>query len=175
MAGSRSRFGQRRVVPGTRRQTEWISLTVNFTDFTAAQTQILGSFSQVALRDFVPCTIIRTVGMLVVSADQNFITNQIYSGAVGLCTVRQDALASAAVPDAFVNAGDDVWWWHQFFAGLIDDRSDADLVTSQSFMIDSKAQRKIVDGDALILTGEGGNESDGFDVACFLRLLLKLH
>ncbi len=42
-------------------------------------------------------------------------------------------------------------------------------------MVDSKAQRKIVDGDALIFPVQGGNEADGFDVALYLRILLKLH
>ncbi len=158
-----------------RRLTQWIAKTVNFTDFTAAQTLQLMSFSQAELAGFVPCTIIRTVGMLVVSADTNFITNQIYSGAVGSCLVRDDARAANAIPDPFDEASDDVWFWHQFFAAVVDDRSDSDLVLSQNFMVDSKAQRKVVDGDAIVFAGQGGGEADGFDVALYIRLLLKLH
>ena len=158
-----------------RRATNWISKTVNFTDFTAAQSVNLITFSQTELANFVPCTVIRTVGLLVVAADLNFITNQIYSGAVGGCLIREDARAAGASPDAFNDAGDDVWFWHQFFAATIDDRADSDLVISQNFMIDSKAQRKVVDGDAIMFNGQGGNEADGFDVALFLRILLKLH
>ncbi len=158
-----------------RRLTQWISKTVNFTDFTAAQTLQLMSFSQAELAGFVPCTLIRTVGMMVVAADTNFITNQIYSGAVGACLVRDDARAANAIPDPFDEASDDVWFWHQFFAAVIDDRADSDLVVSQNFVVDSKAQRKIVDGDAIVFSGQGGGEADGFDVALYLRVLLKLH
>ncbi len=158
-----------------RRLTEWVSLRANFSDFTSGQTKVVSSLSQAQLRDFVPCTIIRTVGLLVVAADTNFITNQTYSGAVGGCLVREDARISAVVPDAFENSGDDVWFWHQFFAAIIDDRADSDIVVSQNFMVDSKAQRKVVDGDALIFTAQGGGESDGFDLALYLRILLKLH
>ena len=158
-----------------KRLTEWISFQTNFTDFTASEGKAVGSFTQTFLRDFVPCTIMRTVGLLVVAADLNFITNQIYSGAVGGCTVRQDAFAAGAFPDAFSDAGDDVWFMHQFFAATIDDRADSDLVVSQNFIIDSKAQRKVVDGDAIVFHAEGGGEADGFDLALYLRVLLKLH
>ena len=41
--------------------------------------------------------------------------------------------------------------------------------------VDSKGQRKIVDGDALVVTAQGGGAPDGFDVNVMLRLLLKLH
>ena len=67
----------------------------------------MGQVSQAVLRDFVPCTIIRTVGLLVVAADLNFITNQSLSGAIGGCTVREDARVAFAVPDPFVEAGAD--------------------------------------------------------------------
>ncbi len=160
---------------GRRRLTEWISGKVNFTDLTSSGGGPLVTFSQAELRDFVPCTIIRTVGLLVVAADTNFITNQIYSGAAGGCVVREDARAAGALPDAFSNSGDDIWFWHQFFAATIDDRADSDLVVSQNFIVDSKAQRKMVDGDALVFMVEGGGEADGFDAALYLRILLKLH
>ncbi|MBW6325916.1 hypothetical protein, partial [Pseudomonas aeruginosa] len=78
-------------------------------------------------------------------------------------------------PDSFAAASDDVWFWHQYFAARFDDRSDSDLLVSQNFMIDSKAQRKVVDGDAIVFAGQGGGESDGFDIALYVRMLLKLH
>ena len=160
---------------GQRRLTEWVALTANFLDFTAAQSQIVGVVEASFLRDFLPCTIIRTVGMMVVAADFNFITNQTYAGAVGGCIVREDARTAGALPDPFTDAGDDVWFWHQFFAARIDDRSDSDLLVSQNFKVDSKGQRKMKDGDVIVFMGEGGNESDGFDVALYVRMLLKLH
>jgi len=160
---------------GQRRRTEWISATVNYTDFTASASQPLIEFANVVLRDFVPCTIVRTVGLLSVAADVNFITNQALSGAVGACLVRDDARATGVFPDPFVEAGQDVWFYHQFFAMLIDDRADSDIRVSQRYMIDSRAQRKVVDGDSIAFIGEGGGETDGFDLALFVRLLLKLH
>ena len=158
-----------------RRSTEWISGTVDWTDSTAGQSQILLAFSQAALADFVPCTIVRTVGILGVAADLNFITNQLFIGACGGCLVREDARIAAATPDAFTNAGDDVWFWHQFFAMQIDDRGDVDIKNSEIYSIDSRAQRKVVDGDAIIFNLNGGSSSDGFDATLMVRLLLKLH
>jgi len=120
---------------------------------------------------------VRTVGLLVVSSDQNFITNQIWSGAAGCCIVRESARAAglASMPQPFIDASDDVWLWHQFFAGIIDDRADSDILTSMQIPIDSRAQRKVADGDAIVFLIEGGGESDGFDAALYVRLLLKLH
>ncbi len=158
-----------------RRATEWISATVDWTDFTAGESQFLLTFSQAQLRDLIPFTITRTVGILAVSADFNFITNQSFLGAVGACTVREDARAAGQAPDAFANAGDDMWFWHQFFAMQIDDRTDSDIKLSETYVIDSRAQRKVADGDAIIFTGEGGSGADGFDVSLMIRMLVKLH
>ncbi len=129
-----------------RRQTEWISGSTNFRDHTAAESTNFINFTQTTLRDFVPCTIIRTVGVMYHAADLNFITNQIYIGAVGGCVVRQEALTSGitAMPLPFGGAGDDIWFWHQFFAATYDDRADSDLRVSEHFVIDSKGSRKVV-------------------------------
>ena len=169
-----SRFGGRN---SPRRLTEWIAATVNFTDLTSTEISNPISFSQAALAALVPFTIIRTVGVMTIAADVNFITNQIYSGAAGLQVVGDDARASgvASMASPFADAGDDSWFYHQFFHVTIDDRADSDLVVSQSMVIDSKAQRKVVDGQAIVFFVEGGGEADGFDVAIGLRILCKLH
>ena len=169
------RYGAR----GTpRRQTEWIAATVNFTDFTAAQSRNLITFSQAALVDLVPFTIIRLVGLLTVAFDTNFITNQTIGGAVGMQVVNESARAVgvSAMATPFSDASDDVWFYHQFFSGIIDDRADSDiLVSANQFVINSKAQRKVVDGQAIAFTAEGAGEPDGFDIAIGLRILCKLH
>ena len=158
-----------------KRLTQWVALTAGFLDFTASQQRVVVGLSQAALAPFVPCTVIRTVGLLVVAADLNFITNQIFTGAVGGCVVREAARGGSAVPFPFTDAGDDVWFWHQFFAMQIDDRTDSDIKVSERYNISSKGQRKLVDGDALLFNAEGGGEADGFDLGLFVRVLLKLH
>ena len=168
------RFGGRST---PRRQTEWIAATVNFTDLTSTEISNLISFSQVALADLVPFTIIRSVGVVTIAADVNFITNQTFTGAVGMQVVGDDARASgvASMASPFADAADDSWFYHQFFHQIIDDRADSDLIVSQSWVIDSKAQRKVVDGQAIVFLAEGGGAPDGFDVAVGLRILCKLH
>ncbi len=160
---------------GSKRATEWISKATTWIDVTASESQVMGSFSQAFFADFTLCTVIRTVGMLGIAFDLNFISNQVYAGAAGICMVREDARAANAVPDPFTNASDDVWFYHQFFAGQLDDRTDVDIRMDSHFVIDSKAQRKIVDGDAMMFMVEGGGETDGFDAIMQVRLLLKLH
>ena len=167
----------RRFISSTpRRETAWIALHSGITDFTASQHINIASFIKAELENFVPCTITRTVGLLVVSADTNFITNQIYSGAFGCCVVREEARNSvASLPRPFELAGEEMWLWHQFVADVFDDRADSDLRLSTHYKIDSKAQRKVASGDAIVFMGEGGGEADGFDAQLFIRMLLKLH
>ncbi len=161
----------------TRRKTEWISGTTDFLDLTASEKKRNLSFSQAALVDLVPFTIIRTVGVIVIAADLNFITNQLFVGAFGGCIANDQARAIGvtALPGPFSEAGDDVWFQHQFFGMQIDDRADSDLVNSQTIVIDSKAQRKVEDGQAIQFLTEGGGEADGFDISTMLRILVKLH
>ncbi len=157
------RFGGR---SSPRRQTEWIAATVNFTDLTASEIANLISFSQAALVDLVPFTIIRTVGVVTVAHDVNFITNQTITGAVGLQVVGDDARASgvASMASPFADAADDSWFYHQFFHSIIDDRADSDLVVSHSMVIDSKAQRKVVDGQAIVFLAEGWDSVNHFEI-----------
>ncbi len=129
-----------------RRQTEWIAATVNFTDLTASEIANVISFSQVALADLVPFTIIRTVGVMTVAFDTNFITNQIISGAAGLQVVGDDARASgvASMASPFADAADDSWFYHQFFHGVVDDRADSDILLSQSMVIDNPMKKLVI-------------------------------
>ena len=159
-----------------KRLTQWISKSSDgFIDLTASQKTVVIGITEAELEPFVPCTIIRTVGLLIVAADLNFITNQIFLGAAGGCVVREAARVASAVPFPFSQAADDVWFWHQFFGMQIDDRTDSDIKVSERYNVSSKGQRKLVDGDALIFGVEGGGEADGFDAALMLRILLKLH
>ncbi len=161
-----------------RRSTAWVQFqSAGFVDHTASQHATLATMTQAQLERFVPCTITRTVGLMVVSADTDFITNQVYSGAAGACVVREEARAAGigSLPQPFGSAEDEMWFWHQYFAEVFDDRADSDLRLSTHYKIDSKAQRKVSDGDAIVFTGQGGGEADGFDVNLMVRMLLKLH
>ena len=169
------RHGNRRraSASGAPRLTEWIAATVGWTDFTASELSQLIIFNQAALAPLVPFTIVRTVGVFNIAFDRNFITNQTYSGAVGGAVISDRGQTTVQRP--FTDASDDLWFWHQFFAGQIDDRADSDLVVSRAIVIDSKAQRKVEDGMAIQFGCEGGGEADGFDASLQLRILCKLH
>jgi len=161
-----------------KRQTEWLSLTTNFVDFTASEFLSLGSFTQAQLAAVVPCTITRIVGMFIVAADTNFITNQIFSGAIGGMVITEAArtVAITSRPAPFTDAGDDMWFFHRYFGMVIDDRAtDSDVINSINYPIDSRGQRRVEDGEAIVFSAEGGGETDGFDVALYLRMLVKLH
>ncbi len=161
-----------------KRSTAWVTFkTAGFIDHSAAGHLVIASMSKADLEKFVPCTITRTVGLVVVSADTDFITNQIYGGAIGCCVVREEArlVGASAVPQPFTGADEEMWLYHQFFAEVFDDRSDSDLRLTTHYKVDSKAQRKVSDGDAIIFTSQGAGLADGFDVNVMVRMLLKLH
>ena len=174
--GSRRMFGAR--ASGPRRQTEWISVVAPWVTQSGGE-QLLASFQQAALSLIVPFTITRTVGILGWAFDEDFILDQDVFGAFGCAVVRESARGQggASIPGALANAGDDIWWTHQFFSGFAESVGgiEADIVTSQQVVIDSRAQRKVVDGDALIFTSELDSTSDDVEICLGLRILCKLH
>ncbi|MBW6325899.1 hypothetical protein, partial [Pseudomonas aeruginosa] len=122
---------------------------------------------------FVPFTIVRTVGILSVAVDNDPILNQSYTAAFGAAVVQKELGTTA--PDPFTDASDDIWFWHQFAADRLESGGGGDQIMSRTYVIDSKAQRKVVDGQQIVFQGEGGGDSDGFDAALFVRILCKLH
>ena len=155
-----------------RRETEWIAGTANWQSVSGPSAQAIISFTQADLSEFVPFTIVRTVGLLTTAINKDFILNQEYFGAAGLVVVRQ--AAGANLPDPMTNVGDDTWFYHQFVGGQEEASSGVDTVSNIQWPIDSKAMRKVVDGDAIrfmfeLLSG------DGCELAVGFRMLLKLH
>ena len=163
----------RRSAAAPRRQTQWIALTVNWTNFSASTFVNMGQFAQAQLVNLVPFTIVRTVGICCVSIDPNPILNQDFSMAFGGCVAREQS--GNQLPAPFANADSDAWFWHQFAAMEYETDTGGDNVISMQIPVDSKAQRKVSDGDKISFLAQGGSAADGFEAALYLRILLKLH
>ena len=163
---------------GPRRKTEWIAATVSLHDLAGVSSELSTSFSQAQLASLVPFTVTRTILTVVHAIDAGFVTDQDYFCGVGVCTVRENARASgiAVLPLPLADLGDDVWFAHQVFGAFLEEvlTSNAAVLTSQSFTLDSRGQRKVEDGDgiAVIVQNTAG---DAVQLALAIRILCKLH
>ncbi len=171
----------RQLRQGQRRATEWgASSTPTVTTNLAANTVLLHqSFTQALLAEVTPATIVRVRGELWVKSDQVAATRTPF-GAVGFAVVSEQARAAgvASVPDPSTDALSDLWFLHQFWA------TDFTFITAAGFQggstftrytFDSKAMRKIVDGNAIVIVIANSAAAGGIDFVMNFRVLFKLH
>ncbi len=162
-----------------RRKTEWASMfstsVINLP--LPGNTAVINSLSAAALSIIVPATLVRMRGFYTFDIDQ-VAADEAYSGAIGLAVVRETARAAGigSLPVPLTDSSEDLWTWFDFFMGRFEfiDASGIHPNTAQGVVIDNKAQRKIVDGDAIVVTAESSNFSGGVDLTFFTRLLFKL-
>ncbi len=171
----RSSFRQRMVSQG--RKTFWFSgLSTRVTLAAALSSTIVTSLNAAALA-LRPFTIVRTRGYVSIFSDQvGASENQ--TAAYGEIVVSDQALAIGvtAVPTPITDSQSS---WHVYHA-LADHFNFADGTGLQQFAminypIDSKAMRKVEEGEDLIAVAELAAISDGCLVAAFTRTLIKLH
>ena len=107
------------------------------------------------------------------------VADETFFGAVGLAVVREAARAVGvtALPGPIFDSAADLWQMHQFYMGRFEFVTASGIAQRSLYQVDldSKAQRKIVDGDALVLMLESPGAGEGSQVAVSLRLLFKLH
>ncbi len=161
----------------SRRETLWIGVdpaVVGLTVGGGTLTHALNA-SALALRPF---TITRSRMTIQWSSDQTAATERQF-GAYGLAVVSDEALAIGvtAVPTPVTDSSSDLWLLHQWLMSQF-------IVTSaigsesvyQQIDIDSKAMRKVEDGQDIAFVGElATGVSDGFTLLVAGRLLVKLH
>ncbi len=168
-----------RTPPSTRRQTEWIGSTdITAPTALAAQANTLDqSFSEAQFDFFTPCTIIRTVGFLAMKGDQEAADEDQLLG-IGMAVVGEQARVTgvAAVPTPITEEFSDLFFMYETLANGI-------IVVSQTgtnsnpwavVRFDSRGQRKVATGQALVVTLENAF-STGLEFILKFRMLLKLH
>jgi len=181
------RFSTR--VGKVRRQTQWDALPFwteqTFSAPGEAFIMAFSEFNQVLAAGPVPpptpLTITRTILNWTLTDSG---TNNAFYGAIGMCVVTQDALDQAllgikSVPVPVEDAHSDVWFLHEFFAGVLRDSTagtDGNALTGQ---IISKGQRKIDDGQQIVVVvqrdpGTGISTAGNFTLAVNLRALVKV-
>ena len=160
---------------GERRKTVWIG-SADVTAYTTVPLDtvtLLQSLaaSVLALRPF---TVTRTVGQLSVVSDQVASVERGF-GAMGMAVVSDQAVGVGvtAVPAPISNKESDLWFQYQFASspmgtGLLG-------AGPQTWEFDSRGQRKVQDGEDIVILFENGSSIFGLDVLIQFRMLLKLH
>ena len=163
-----------RVIPGSRgRLTEWFaSALVTGLSSLAANTFVLDQSLTAAELAKRPFTITRTIGSIYMGSDQVAATENPF-GALGLMVVSAKAVATGAtaVPDPISEQASDSWFVYRSFL------QTGSAVLSRplkEFMFDSRAQRKVEDGDDIAVVVANGSSGFGLQYLINFRMLVKL-
>ena len=156
------------------RLTEWIGapFVAAETGLAAATFVLDSSLSTLSLAKR-PFTITRTIGTLWVGSDQ--LAGPEYPfGALGMQVVSDKAVATGAtaLPDPVTEVSDDRWFMYKAFAaygGVVQGRGNL-----HTFDFDSRAQRKVEDGDDIAVMMANSSATDGLEYILNYRILVKL-
>jgi len=156
-----------------RRETLWFGHTFTDTTITAAGGTILTS-ANAALLALRPFTIVRTRLESFVRSDQAAAA-EVFIGAYGQCIVsdQASAIGVSAVPTPVTDLSSDLWFVHQPFAGVFE--SGTGTNNGWRYEIDSKAMRKVQEGEDLVTVVEFSALGSGFNFFVGGRALVKLH
>jgi len=158
-----------------RRLTTWTELEATSTNITSAGGTILNSLNAALLAKR-PFTVIRTHLMYQVTSDQ-IAASESYLGAVGIAVASEQAVAAgvASVPTPATDASSEAWFLHEWFTGEIIFGTGVGFTeNNQMNRVDSKAMRKVDDGENLYMAVELELLS-GFTFTAAGRLLIKEH
>ena len=169
----------RRSFSGVRRSpgrlTEWFGLTFLSAEVALpANSFIIDSTfdaDELAKRPF---TITRVVGELAVLSDQN-VAVEVPFGALGMIVVSEKAAATGAtaVPDPVTNVDSDQWFMYMQWAAEGSASTNVGRPL-QRYPFDSRAQRRVQDGENLAVVIANASAVDGAQYVLNFRMLVKL-
>jgi len=162
-----------------RRETRWLAgLSTNTVAAAANNATLLTSLNAAALA-LRPFTVVRTRGFMYIRSDQNA-ASETYEMAYGEAVVsdQASAIGVTAVPTPTTDDGSDLWFVYERRGGEVA-FSDATGIQSlqgiQPFAFDSKAMRKVEDGQDIVSVQESSALSAGAQLLVYSRSLIKLH
>jgi len=173
MARNRTRFvrGGRQV-----RETSWQQIATVETSLTGAPSVVLSHSASAALLALRPFTIVRVRGVLQCQSDQ-VIASESYGVGIGMAVVSDQAVAIGvtAVPTPVTDRGSDLWLLYESLFARFNFADGTGLIDPMGRFIqfDSKAMRKVEEGQDVIITQE--NELNGCLTVVAGRMLVKLH
>ena len=128
---------------------------------------------ELALRPF---TVVRVRGLLTVNSDQVGASEFVH-GAIGFAVVSRQAVVAgvASVPTPTLEAESGLWFVHQYWAHTTVFQSATGFSENSqtNFEIDSKAMRKVDQGQDIVVVIENGSGNAGVEFILNFRILIK--
>jgi len=171
-----------RFIRGTvaRRETLWFTSPGSLVVLAAANQAVLLQVLNAAALAIRPFTIIRSRGVVGISSDQTGATEDQHA-AFGCAVVSQQASAAGvgSIPTPVTDDGSDLWFVYQRLMAKIQfaSVSGMDANAGKIYEFDSKAMRKVEDGEDLVVVAENGPAGTGAGVRInwYVRFLIKMH
>jgi len=163
-----------------RRETQWLELpTVSFglASPNAASLLLSLTTAEKALRPF---TIVRTRGSFLIHSDQA-VAFEYFDMTLGGCVVsdQAEAIGITAVPTPTTDRASDLWFLYEEGRGYFDFATAIgfthDHGPGQFREFDSKAMRKVEEGNDIVIVAETSGASAGMTGRVSGRMLIKLH
>jgi len=165
---------------GPRRQTEWLAREFNTGPISIPGVSfVFDSALDAAELAKLPFTITRTVGMLSIFSDQAIIA-EFGHGAFGALVVSEKAATTGvtALPDPVTEANSDEWFLYGEWdtTNRVDAGGSAGFGGKHTIMFDSKAQRKVQEGEQIaFMIANAAAAGNAVQYFWQFRLLIKLH
>ncbi len=161
-----------------RRESLWLFITETSTALAGAlSASLIGTYNAAALA-LRPFTVVRTRGMWHVETDQLAVDESQHS-ALGMAIVSEQAtgIGITAVPTPFTDDGSDLFFVYEEMALSLEVQSNigTDFHRGTMLKYDSKAMRKVEDGQDIAVTLENSTLSNGTGILHHGRQLIKLH
>jgi len=162
-----------------RRLTQWLELQPTVTAVGDGVAVLLFSLTDAekALRPF---TIVRTRLLANIVTDQ-IIAPERQVAAVGVAVVSDQAqsIGITALPTPITDMSSDLWMVHQLMYNVFHflDATGVNFHGDSQYEIDSKAMRKVQDGEDVVVVAESsaGASTGGANIVVGGRILVKLH
>jgi len=175
MAVNRGRYTRSRT---ERRQSLWIPLIPSTTVIAAASTATIIATLNASALALRPFTIVRTRGTLQARSDQTAGTEE-YGCGFGMAVVSDQAVAigATAIPTPVTDYGSDLWFLIEQMFGEFVLKTTVGIEGFHGVerQIDSKAMRKVEDGEDVIIVAETPLFTPSVELFSALRFLVKLH
>jgi len=123
-----------------------------------------------------PFTIIRVRGVLSINSDQ-VVASEEPMGAIGMAVVSDEAVAAGlgSLPTPIGSEASDKWFVWQAMMAPFSLSAVGSSSQGGEYIIDSRAMRKVNDGEDLIVMAENASSVHGLDYLFLFRFLIKLH
>ena len=172
--------GRARIPDSMRRKVEWLASadTIAITQIGPSVQLLVQSYSEAQLDagGENPSTVVRVRGDLWIRSDQVVAVEEPFGAlAMAVVTEQARAIGATAVPMPIADEPSSAFFMMQYWqAGAYATTAGVDSPWSR-YSFDSKAQRKITNGDAIVVVMENAHTTHQASFILKFRILLKLH